>query len=176
MTEPKARRTRAGKKGEPAPIIEAETAQPSNNARITEKERALVEARASGKTIQQAADIAGMPLSTARRALQRDELRAYFVAKLESAGIGLERIIQVIDEGLDAIKYGMTKDGDVVELGKDHQNIVKYADIALRLQDAYPNQRLDIEHKVSGAVILRREDVVGDDPFSPPIDGEFREA
>jgi hypothetical protein len=96
---------------------------------------------------------------------------------MEEAGIGPQALIAKLRDGLDADAHGMTKDGDVVKLGPDWHARAKLLDMAYKLQDFYPNPKLDVDMNLKGAiVVLRPEDAIAPDPFGVDVlDGDFVE-
>lgn len=106
----------------------------------------------------------------------RDEhFRAYFRTVLEKAGIDEDSVAAKLREGMDAVQYGLTRNGDVVPMGPDAHAQAKFTDMVLKVMDVYPNQRLDIRAQVSGSVVVLREQdgIAASDPWAGDwIDGE----
>ena len=142
---------------------------------ITPRERQLVANVASGMNQTQAAIAAGYPPASARgeasRALGRPDIRAHLRALMEEAGIGDKALVARMRAGMEALQRGLTKDGEVVEMGEDWHARAKFMDMALKVYDAYPNPRLDVDMNVNGAIVVLRPDdaVASADPFAGTV-------
>jgi len=143
---------------------------------LTVREQKLVNGVLEGKTQAQAARDAGYPPASARQTasqvLQRPDIRNLIHARLDEAGLTLERAIAILDRNLNARAAGLTKDGDVVDMGWDGTTQTKALDQYWKLRDAYPN-KLDVDVNLKGAiVVLRPEDAIAPDPFGDVVDGD----
>lgn len=150
------------------------------SSEITVRERAFIGGVMTGKSQAQAARDAGYPESKARHVgsqlAARPDIRAHMRALMDEIGIGDSALVTKLRDGMDAKQRGMTKDGDVVELGEDWHARAKFVDMALKLADYYPN-KLDVDVNLKGAiVVLRPEDAIAPDPFGVDVlDGDFVE-
>ncbi|MEX0781273.1 MAG: terminase small subunit [Dehalococcoidia bacterium] len=147
---------------------------------LTPRQRALVKHLFEGKNQAESARLAGYPPASARqvasRELRRPEIRELIRTMYEANGMDVDSLAKKNLELLDARQYGLSREGLSVELGPDAHAQVKALDLAFKVGDYYPNPRLDVDHSVSGKVIvLRSHDVIAGDPFSEvPIEGEVR--
>lgn len=144
---------------------------------ITVRERKLVSGVLDGKSQAQAARDAGYPPASARQAasetLKRPDIRALLHARLDAAGLDIDQGIAVLARNLNARAMGLTKDGDVVDMGWDGTTQTKALDQYWKLRNAYPNPRLDMDVNLKGAiVVLRPEDAIASDPFGDVFDGD----
>lgn len=141
------------------------------------RERRYLGALLEGKPNKDAAAVAGYadPSVVPQKLRRNKALREYFNQMLEKAGIGDDVLFRKLAEGLDAERKELTKDGAVVEMGPDHQNRVKYLDMALKVRDSYPNPKLDVDAQVGVTILMRSEQSLAPDIFGgvEMIEGEF---
>ena len=142
---------------------------------LTPRQEKLIDGVLAGKSQTAAAIDAGYPAQSAPWAASRTlgdvTVRARLLARLQADGIGPERISGKIQQLLDAKQYGLSRDGNAVELGPDAHAQNKTLDILLKVTGSYPDPRLEIDARMQGAiVVLRPEDMLGSDPFSEVID------
>jgi hypothetical protein len=98
----------------------------------------------------------------------REDLKAQLVnLGLDDAGIAMK-----IVELLESRQHGLTKDGDVVDMGPDAHAQVKAMDQLLKVTGAYPDPRLDVSVQAQTIVYMRPDDslVAGGDLFGEIID------
>ena len=113
---------------------------------------------------KQAADIAS-------RKLGSEGFRQIIRERLAERHMGVDYALDGLHRVVTAQKYGLTKDGSVVAMGDDGVSQAKGVEILLKVMDAFPNPRVDVNALVSGSVVvLRPDDLVSVDPFSEAID------
>ena len=139
--------------------------------KLNPRQRGLVKGVIGGKTQKQSAiDEGYSPLAakvTASRIMHRPDVRRYYRALLDHAGIGDEYLANKLRELMEAEQFGLTKDGNVVGMGADGNVRVKAVDLALKLMNAYPDARLDVDVKAVQVVVFRAEEMLGEDCFAP---------
>lgn len=142
------------------------------------KEEKLMQGLVEGKTKVQAALDAGygngnyMSAATAAtRKLGSDEFRLKLRARLEERRMGTDYALDGLHRVITAQKMGLTKDGLAVAMGDDGIAQAKGVEMLLKVLDAFPNPRVDVNATLAGSVvILRPDDLVSVDPFSEAID------
>ena len=145
---------------------------------LTARERKLVEGAVEGKSIAQAGRDAGIPdRRKAHATLTRPDVRRHYIALMERAGLTDDYLLEKAREVLNNTRMGLTRDGDVVPMGTDPHAQVKGLELLFKLKDAFPNLKLDVAHRHSGAIVITEGETLGiPDPFGePPIEGEARE-
>jgi phage terminase small subunit len=129
---------------------------------LTVRERALVAGVAAGKSQTAAAREAGVPAKSAPKTgsemLSRPQVRERFRELLADAGLDDASLVGELRRLLNTKRYGTTMQGQVVELGDDGATQVKALDMAMRIADAYPNPKLDVDMRVQGAVLIGTAD------------------
>lgn len=145
--------------------IEGQKSKPKQKA-LRETDRLLVERAMELGSTRAAAEELGIAESTAYRRMNREDLRAYYQALMDDIQLDDKSLLKRLAEGLDAEKVEQTKAGDTINLGPDHMAREKYLKMAFTLRDSFPNPKMDIEHRHTGAIVLRAEDMVGPDPFA----------
>ena len=146
--------------------------------KLSVKDEALIDGLVAGKTQTQAALDAGFgngnPMSACNRASKKlgsDEFRHALRERLTERHMGVDYALDGLHRVVTAQKYGLTKDGSVVPMGDDGVSQAKGVEILLKVMDAFPNPRVDVNALVSGSVVvLRPDDLVSVDPFSEAID------
>lgn len=159
-----------------AGIAPIEGQKPKRKAKaLPEKDRLLVQrAMELGSTLKAAQEL-GIPDTTAYRRMNREELRAYYQTLMDDIQLDDMSLLKRLAEGLEAEKVEQTKAGELINLGPDHSAREKYLKMAFTLRDSFPNPKMDIEHRHTGAIVLRAEDMVGPDPFAVVEADDVRE-
>lgn len=91
----------------------------------------------------------------------RDELKK----RLSEVGMDDTGIANKLAELLEAKQFGLTKDGDVVEMGPDAHAQNKTMDMILKVTGSYPDPRIDINAKIGPTIVY-----VGPDDMLTPGD------
>ncbi len=150
---------------------------------LTMREERLVQGLLDGKTQTQAALDAGYgnghpnhAAQTANKKLADSNFRQKLLARALERGIGIDYALDNLDRVIHVRRKGVTREGDVVDLGDDGNAQAKGVDMLLRMMGAYPDPRLEVDHNVRAqVVVLREQDVIEGDPFAAVVDGEARE-
>lgn len=107
--------------------------------------------------------------------MSQPDVRRRVREHLEAAGLTADIMAGHLARLMGVRRMGMDKFGDVHDLGDDGTTQVKAAELIYKLRDELPNPRLDIDHKVSGAVVVLGSEASLADPFADAIEGEARE-
>ncbi len=75
-------------------------------------------------------------------------VRQAILAEMEKSGVTNEKLTQRLNEGLDATKV-QTSPTEPDKTIPDHVARHKYLETALKLKDAYPNDKRTVEHKTA---------------------------
>lgn len=81
--------------------------------------------------------------------------RALLMRRMEAAGLTMEAVIPKLARVIDSKKMGLTKDGQVVEMGYDDHAASKGLDMYFKITDSYSNPRLEISGPDGGAIVVR---------------------
>lgn len=142
----------------------------------TVREREMVNAMIEGTSIAGAGRAVGWSRESARHHWKKPNVRNYYRELLVKAGLDDDTLASKLLELTTTDRFGIAPDGTRVNLGPDGTTRVKAVEMAFKLSDAFPNPKLDIDHKVSGAILIQPGDLLGvPDPFAAMIDGESRE-
>ena len=109
----------------------------------------------------------GTPLTGRDGAAWRELLQR----RLEAHGLTMDAVIPRLARIMDAKKMGLTKDGDVVDMGYDEHAAAKGIDIYMKITDSYPNPRLEVTGADGGAIVVRNTRSL----LGPIIEGEAKE-
>ena len=149
--------------------IDPETGQPE----LLPREAALVAGVVQGKSQSAAAREAGYAPATASKrgsdVLSRPEVRERFRSLMREAGLDDESLVGELRRLMHVERKGITPAGDVVSLGDDGNTQIKALDMAMRISDAYPNPKLDIDMTVRGAILIASADDYLVSPDSPRV-------
>jgi hypothetical protein len=128
-------------------------------APLTLQQLRLLNALPTAKTYKDAAISAGYEPNSASKAvsqlLGQRNIRAAVRNALMDNGISLDSMARKIRDGIEANQYGMTKDGDVVEIGPDYATRYKYLELVAKITGSMPDPRLDIGADGGNAIIIR---------------------
>jgi hypothetical protein len=125
-----------------------------------------------GKGLEEAGKSIGITREGARWKWKSDKsFREDLKAQLVNLGLDDAGIAMKIVELLESRQHGLTKDGDVVDMGPDAHAQVKAMDQLLKVTGAYPDPRLDVSVQAQTIVYMREADslVPGGDIFSGDI-------
>lgn len=117
---------------------------------LTPKQQKFVTGYLTGKPITAAATDAGYSPTTAARGatelLRSPRVRSVIQAAMDNAGITEDRLAAVIDRGLEAMKTTHIVIGGKIQAleSPDWAARHRFADMVLRLRNAYPAQEVDI--------------------------------
>ncbi len=124
-----------------------------------------------GMPIKRAAEEAGYAEGTARNKLSSDvTFRNKLVRALAEAGYDHNGLTGKLAELLQARQHGLTKDGNVVDMGPDAHAQNKTMDMILKVTDAYPNPKLDVNASINAQVVILGSDAL---PVGNPLDAPY---
>ena len=159
----------------PAGVVPAATAAGATEAPLRElnvrQRRFVAELVGGAPSAAEAYRRAGYGVKAAADAASRlgndISVRQEIRRTLEAAGLTRETMAVHLASLLDVRKYGISKDGDRIDVGRDGSTAQKALELAYRLDDALPNPKLDVDMALRGAVVvLRADDLLGGDAFA----------
>ena len=142
---------------------------------LTVRQRKLAQGVAEGKTITAAGREAGYAdRKTASAALAKDDVQRHLRSLMAAQGLTDDGFVERLKRNLDMRKSGITRDGEVVDLGWDGAVQVKALELTAKLLDILPD-RIDIDVNVTGAIVVSQRDELAPRPWeqAAPIDAEY---
>jgi hypothetical protein len=126
------------------------------------REEKLLAALVSGQSQSEAARTTGYDIGTVSRKVngkgesnpRNVTFRQRLIRAIEAAGYGEEGVADKLRQLLDARQHGLTRNGDVVEMGPDAHAQAKAMDMVLKVTGSYPDPRLDINHSLQAQVVI----------------------
>lgn len=143
---------------------------------LSAREHKLLEALATEPTQVAAAQASGYsPQSVSRKVRTDVSFREMLRTRLEEMGFGPAGTAAKLAELLHARQAGLTKDGQVVDMGPDAHAQNKAMDMVLKVTGSYPDPRLDINHQLAAQIVILGADTLpgGDVLTDEYIDAEY---
>lgn len=140
---------------------------------LTPIELEVIEEMAQGrKPIEAVQMVTGLPRPEAAKELRKIEKKAeasdLMRAVLEDNGLGIDALAGKISENTDARKTVVTKEGEVIDAGRDYRASNTAIDIALKLGGHYPAKK--VEHEGKEGPVFNIQAIVVPQPKPLPLD------
>lgn len=139
---------------------------------LTPKQRKFIQGVISGKSQTDAAIEAYDTNSRASAAsvgnAVMDMIAVKFPELMDKLGVNDERIVEVLNRGLDAsTSYYSKSEKEMIEVADWHARL-KAVDIALKLKSKYPKEKVESEHNYNFVITRGDQPVVTLEPPTPP--------
>ena len=145
---------------------------------LTPRERLALQALLDGKSMRAASREAGYAdrNTISEKLREQPTFRAALLRAYEENGLTPEHMVRTAMLNLDARQYALSKDGAVVELGRDAHASAKQWDLLAKAAGAYPDPRLEARLELNAQVVVLPAEYAGLGGVSlfgaPVIEGE----